>query len=172
MKAANILETIGDTPHVRINRLFADRPQVEVWMKAERANPGGSIKDRIGLSMLDDAERRGLLGPGTTIVEPTSGNTGVALAMAAAVSGYRLVLVMPESMSIERRRLMAAFGAELELTPREDGMKGAIARADELVSQTTARGCRSSSRTRPTRRSTATQRPRRSCATSRTASTS
>ena len=135
VKAANILETIGDTPHIRINRLFADRPQVEVWMKAERANPGGSIKDRIGLSMLDDAERRGLLGPGTTIVEPTSGNTGVALAMAAAVRGYRLILVMPESMSIERRRLMAAYGAELELTPREDGMKGAIARADELVSQ-------------------------------------
>ncbi len=113
MKAANILETIGDTPHIRINRLFADRPQVEVWMKAERANPGGSIKDRIGLSMLDDATRRGLLGPSTTIVEPTSGNTGVALAMAAAVRGYRLILVMPESMSIERRRLMAAFGAEL-----------------------------------------------------------
>jgi cysteine synthase A len=118
VKAANILETIGDTPHVRINRLFADRPQVEVWMKAERANPGGSIKDRIGLSMLDDAERRGLLGPDTTIVEPTSGNTGVALAMAAAVRGYRLILVMPESMSIERRRLMAAFGAELALTTR------------------------------------------------------
>ena len=135
MKAANILETIGDTPHIRINRLFADRPQVEVWMKAERANPGGSIKDRIGLSMLDDAERRGLLEPGTTIVEPTSGNTGVALAMAAAVRGYRLILVMPESMSIERRRLMAAYGAELELTPREDGMKGAIARAGELVSR-------------------------------------
>jgi len=126
VKAANILETIGDTPHIRINRLFADRPQVEVWMKAERANPGGSVKDRIGLSMLDDAERRGVLGPGTTIVEPTSGNTGVALAMGAAVRGYRLILVMPESMSIERRRLMAAFGAELELTRREDGIESSM----------------------------------------------
>jgi cysteine synthase A len=135
VKAANILETIGDTPHIRLNRLFADRPQVEVWMKAERANPGGSIKDRIALSMIEDAERRGLLGPGSTIVEPTSGNTGIGLAMVAAVRGYRLILVMPESMSIERRRLMAAYGAELELTPREGGMKGAIARADELVSQ-------------------------------------
>ncbi|HEX6021337.1 MAG TPA: cysteine synthase A [Solirubrobacter sp.] len=135
MKAANILETIGDTPHIRINRLYADRPQVEVWMKAERANPGGSIKDRIGLSMIDDAERRGVIGPGSTIIEPTSGNTGIGLAMVAAVRGYRLILVMPESMSIERRRLMAAYGAELELTPRELGMKGAIARADELVAQ-------------------------------------
>ncbi|HET6551747.1 MAG TPA: cysteine synthase A [Solirubrobacter sp.] len=135
MKAANILETIGDTPHIRINRLFADRPQVEVWMKAERANPGGSIKDRIALSMVDDAERRGLLGPGNTIVEPTSGNTGIGLAMVAAVRGYRLILVMPESMSIERRRLMAAYGAELELTPREGGMNAAIARAGELVAQ-------------------------------------
>ena len=135
MKAANILETIGDTPHIRINRLFADRPQVEVWMKAERANPGGSIKDRIGLSMIDDAERRGVIGPGSTIIEPTSGNTGIGLAMVAAVRGYRLVLVMPESMSLERRRLMAAYGAELELTPREGGMKGAIARAAELVSR-------------------------------------
>jgi cysteine synthase A len=135
VKAANILETIGDTPHVRINRLFSDRPQIAVWMKAERANPGGSIKDRIGLSMVDDAERRGVLGPGSTIVEPTSGNTGIGLAIVAAVRGYRLVLVMPESMSIERRRLMAAYGAELELTPREGGMKGAIARAHELVAQ-------------------------------------
>jgi cysteine synthase A len=135
VKAANILETIGDTPHIRLNRLFADRPQVEVWMKAERANPGGSIKDRIGLSMINDAERRGVLGPDSTIVEPTSGNTGVALAMAAAVRGYRLILVMPESMSIERRRLMAAHGAEVELTPREGGMKAAIARADELAGQ-------------------------------------
>jgi cysteine synthase A len=135
VKAANILETIGDTPHIRINRLFADRPQVEVWMKAERANPGGSIKDRIALSMVDDAERRGLLGPGSTIVEPTSGNTGIGLAMVAAVRGYRLILVMPESMSIERRRLMAAYGAELELTPREGGMNAAIARAGELVAQ-------------------------------------
>ena len=135
MKAASILETIGDTPHIRINRLFADRPQVEVWMKAERANPGGSIKDRIGLSMIDDAERRGVLGPGSTIVEPTSGNTGIGLAMVAAVRGYRLILVMPESMTMERRRLMAAYGAQLELTPREGGMKAAIARADELVAQ-------------------------------------
>ena len=135
MRATNILETIGDTPHIRINRLFADRPGVEVWMKAERANPGGSIKDRIALSMIEDAERRGLLGPGSTIVEPTSGNTGIGLAMVAAVRGYRLILVMPESMSIERRRLMAAYGAELELTPRAGGMKTAIARADELVSK-------------------------------------
>jgi cysteine synthase A len=135
VKAASILETIGDTPHIRINRLYAERPQVEVWMKAERANPGGSIKDRIGLSMVEDAERRGVLGPGSTIIEPTSGNTGIGLAMVAAVRGYRLILVMPESMSLERRRLMAAYGAQLELTPREGGMKAAIARADELVAQ-------------------------------------
>ena len=135
MKATNILETIGDTPHVRINRLFADRPGVEVWMKAERANPGGSIKDRIALSMADDAERRGILGPDSTIVEPTSGNTGIGLAMVAAVRGYRLILVMPESMSLERRRLMAAYGAEIELTPRAGGMKAAIARAGELVAE-------------------------------------
>jgi cysteine synthase A len=135
VKAADILATVGDTPHIRINRLFADHPQVEVWMKAERANPGGSIKDRIALSMVEDAERRGLLGPGSTIVEPTSGNTGIGLAMVAAVRGYKLILVMPESMSLERRRLMAAYGAELELTPREGGMKGAIARAAELVAR-------------------------------------
>src|SRR3954449_9483495 len=135
VRAASILETIGDTPHIRINRLFAHRAHVEVWMKAERANAGGSIKDRIGLSMIEDAERRGILGPGSTIIEPTSGNTGIGLAMVAAVRGYRLILVMPESMSIERRRLMAAYGAELELTPREGGMKGAIARAGELVSE-------------------------------------
>jgi cysteine synthase A len=134
MRATSILETIGDTPHIRINRLYAER-DVEVWMKAERANPGGSIKDRIGLSMVEDAERRGLLGPDSTIVEPTSGNTGVGLAMVAAVRGYRLILVMPESMTLERRRLMAAYGAQLELTPREGGMKGAIARANELVEQ-------------------------------------
>jgi cysteine synthase A len=133
VKATSILETIGDTPHIRINRLYADRPEVEVWMKAERANPGGSIKDRIGLSMIEDAERQGILGPGSTIIEPTSGNTGIGLAIVAAVRGYRLVLVMPESMSLERRRLMAAYGAELELTPREGGMKGAIARAGELA---------------------------------------
>jgi cysteine synthase A len=134
MKAASILETIGDTPHIRLNRLFD--PRVEVWMKAERANPGGSIKDRIALSMIEDAEQRGALGPDSVIVEPTSGNTGVGLAMVAAVKGYRLILVMPESMSLERRRLMAVYGAELELTPREKGMKGAIARAGELVEQT------------------------------------
>ena len=134
MKAASILDTIGDTPHIRINRLFADR-QVDVWLKAERANPGGSIKDRIGLAMIDDAERRGTLKPGSTIVEPTSGNTGVGLAMVAAVRGYRMILVMPESMSLERRRLMAAYGAQVELTPREGGMNAAIARAGELVEQ-------------------------------------
>jgi cysteine synthase len=134
MRAANILETIGDTPHVRINRLFESR--VEVWMKQERVNPGGSIKDRIGLSMIEDAERRGLLGPRSVIIEPTSGNTGVGLAIVAAVKGYRLVLVMPESMTLERRRLLAVYGAELELTPRELGMKGAIARAEQLVAET------------------------------------
>jgi len=133
MKAASILETIGDTPHIRINRLYD--PRVEVWMKAERANPGGSIKDRIGLSMIEDAERRGVLGPDSVIIEPTSGNTGVGLAMVAAVKGYRLILVMPESMSLERRRLVAVYGAELELTPREKGMKGAIARANELAEE-------------------------------------
>lgn len=135
MKADSILDTIGDTPHIRINRLYAERPGVTVWMKAERANPGGSIKDRIGLSMIDDAEKRGVLSAGSTIVEPTSGNTGIGLAMVAAVRGYPLILVMPESMSLERRRLMAAYGAQLELTPREGGMKAAIARAQELVDQ-------------------------------------
>jgi cysteine synthase A len=134
MKAANILQTIGNTPHVRINRLFPSR--VEVYMKLERANPGGSIKDRIGLSMIEDAEARGLLKKDSVIVEPTSGNTGIGLAMVAAVKGYQLILVMPESMSLERRRLMAAYGAKLELTPRAGGMKGAIARAQELASQT------------------------------------
>ncbi len=133
MKAQSILDTIGETPHIRINRLFD--PRVEVWMKAERANPGGSIKDRIGLAMVEDAERSGVLQPGGVIVEPTSGNTGVGLAMVAAVKGYRLILCMPESMSLERRRLMAAYGAELELTPREKGMKGAIAKATEIVEQ-------------------------------------
>src|SRR5919106_3699369 len=134
MKAANILETIGDTPHIRINRLFGDR--AEVWMKSERANPGGSIKDRIGLSMIEDAERTGKLKPGGTIIEPTSGNTGIGLAMVAAVKGYRLILVMPESMSIERRRLMLAYGAQFDLTPREKGMKGSIARAQEIIAAT------------------------------------
>jgi cysteine synthase len=134
MKAANILQTIGNTPHVRINRLFPSR--VEVYIKLERANPGGSIKDRIGLSMIEDAEQRGILKKDSVIIEPTSGNTGIGLAMVAAVKGYKLVLVMPESMSLERRRLMAAYGATLELTPRAGGMKGAIARAQELVAQT------------------------------------
>ncbi|NVJ02948.1 cysteine synthase A [Myxococcus sp. AM009] len=133
MKVNNILETIGNTPHVRINRLFPSR--VTVHMKLERANPGGSIKDRIALSMIEDAEQRGLLKKDSVIIEPTSGNTGIGLAMVAAVKGYKLVLVMPESMSIERRRLMAAYGATFELTPRAQGMKGAIARANELLSQ-------------------------------------
>ena len=135
MKANNILETIGNTPHVRINRLFADR-KVEVWMKLERANPGGSIKDRIGLSMIEDAEQRGILKSDTIIVEPTSGNTGIALAMVAAVKGYRLILTMPESMSLERRRYLAALGAELVLTPKEKGMPGAIEKAQDLVRDT------------------------------------
>jgi cysteine synthase A len=134
MKAANILQTIGNTPHVRLNRLFPSR--VEVWAKLERANPGGSIKDRIALAMIEDAEARGILTRESVIIEPTSGNTGIGLAMVAAVKGYPLTLVMPESMSIERRRLMAAYGAKLELTPRAQGMKGAIARAQELLAQT------------------------------------
>ena len=134
MKAANILETIGNTPHVRINRLFGDK--AEVWIKQERVNPGGAIKDRIALSMVEEAERSGKLKPGGVIVEPTSGNTGIGLAMVAAVKGYRLILVMPDSMSVERRRLMLAYGAEFELTPREKGMKGSIARAEEIVAST------------------------------------
>jgi cysteine synthase A len=133
MKANNILETIGNTPHVRINRLFPAR--VTVHMKLERANPGGSIKDRIALAMIEDAEKRGILKKDSIIIEPTSGNTGIGLAMVAAVKGYKLVLVMPDSMSIERRRLMSAYGATFELTPRAQGMKGAIARAAELVAQ-------------------------------------
>ena len=134
MKADSILQTIGNTPHVRINHLFG--PGVQVWIKSERSNPGGSIKDRIALAMVEDAECSGALQPGATIVEPTSGNTGVGLAMVAAVKGYKLVLVMPDSMSIERRRLMLAYGASFDLTPREKGMKGAIARAQELVAAT------------------------------------
>ena len=133
MKAATILETIGDTPHIRMNRLFGS---AEVWIKSERANPGGSIKDRIALAMVEDAERSGKLKPGGVIVEPTSGNTGIGLAMVAAVKGYKLILVMPESMSIERRRLMLAYGATFDLTPREKGMKGAIARAQEIIEST------------------------------------
>jgi cysteine synthase A len=131
---SSVLETIGNTPHVRINRLFDSR--VSVWTKLERANPGGSIKDRIGLAMIEDAEARGVLTKDTVIVEPTSGNTGIGLALVAAIKGYRLILVMPESMSIERRKLMLAYGAELDLTPRELGMKGAIARAREIVEET------------------------------------
>ena len=134
MKANNVLETIGRTPHIRINRLFGEG--ANVWVKSERGNPGGSIKDRIALAMVEDAERRGLLQPGGTIIEPTSGNTGVGLAMVAAVKGYKLILVMPDSMSVERRRLMLAYGASFDLTPREKGMKGAIARAEELLAAT------------------------------------
>jgi cysteine synthase A len=134
MKADNILQTIGNTPHVRINRLFGSSHKV--WIKSERSNPGGSIKDRIALSMVEAAEKAGILQPGATIIEPTSGNTGVGLAMVAAVKGYKLILVMPDSMSVERRRLMLAYGASFDLTPREKGMKGSIARAMELVEAT------------------------------------
>lgn len=131
MKALSILETIGNTPHLKINRLFGDT--YEVWYKLERANPGGSIKDRIALSMIEDAENKGILKPGSVIVEPTSGNTGIGLAMVAAVKNYRLILVMPDSFSIERRKIMASFGAEFELTPRENGMQGAVDKANEIV---------------------------------------
>ena len=134
MPFANVLETIGKTPVIRINRLFG--PDAQVWVKSERTNPGGSIKDRIALAMVEDAETSGKLKPGGTIIEPTSGNTGVGLAMVAAVKGYKLILVMPDSMSVERRRLMLAYGATFDLTPREKGMKGAIARAEELAAQT------------------------------------
>ncbi len=134
MKAQTILHTIGNTPHIRVNRLFAATHTV--WIKSERANPGGSIKDRIALAMVEDAERSGRLKPGGTIIEPTSGNTGIGLAMVAAVKGYTLVLVMPDSMSLERRRLMLAYGAKFVLTPREKGMSGAIARAQELAAET------------------------------------
>ena len=134
MRADNVLATIGNTPHIRVQRLFG--AGAHVWIKSERSNPGGSIKDRIALSMVEAAEASGALKPGGTIVEPTSGNTGIGLAMVAAVKGYRLVLVMPDSMSLERRRLMLAYGASFELTPREKGMKGSIARAQELVAAT------------------------------------
>lgn len=134
MKANNILATIGNTPHVRINKLFGDAH--EVWIKLERSNPGASIKDRIALAMIEDAERKGLLNKDSVIIEPTSGNTGIGLALVAAVKGYKIILVMPESMSVERRRLMAIYGAEFVLTPREKGMKGAIEKATELVSAT------------------------------------
>lgn len=133
MKASNILATIGNTPHIRLARLFPDH---EVWVKSERSNPGGSIKDRIALAMVEAAEQSGDLKPGGTIVEPTSGNTGIGLAMVAAVKGYKLILVMPESMSIERRQLMLAYGASFDLTPRELGMKGALARAQEILAET------------------------------------
>jgi cysteine synthase A len=134
MKADNILQTIGNTPHVRINNLFGKGP--EVWIKLEKTNPGASIKDRIALSMIEDAESKGLLKKNSVIIEPTSGNTGIGLALVAAVKGYKIILVMPESMSIERRRLMALYGAEFVLTPREKGMKGAIEKAGELVAAT------------------------------------
>ena len=134
MKAHNVLQTIGNTPHIRIHKLFG--ANANVWVKSERNNPGGSVKDRIALAMVEDAEKSGALKPGGTIIEPTSGNTGVGLAMVAAVKGYKLILVMPDSMSIERRRLMLAYGATFELTPREKGMKGSIARAEELVAST------------------------------------
>lgn len=133
MKADHILATIGNTPHIRINRLYG--PGQNVWIKSERANPGGSIKDRIALAMVEDAERSGKLKPGGTIVEPTSGNTGIGLAIVGAVKGYPVILVMPDSMSVERRRLMLAYGAKFELTPREKGINGSIARAHELVAQ-------------------------------------
>ncbi|MDQ6611080.1 MAG: cysteine synthase A [Gemmatimonadota bacterium] len=134
MRAQSILDTIGNTPHVRINRLYGNTH--EVWLKLERANPGASIKDRIALAMIEDAEQRGLLKAGSVIIEPTSGNTGIGLAIVAAVKGYKLILVMPESMSVERRRILAAYGATVELTPREVGMKGAMARAAELIAAT------------------------------------
>ena len=134
MKAANILATIGNTPHIKVNRLFG--PSANVWIKSERANPGGSIKDRIALAMVEDAEASGKLRPGGTIVEPTSGNTGIGLAMVGAVKKYRVVLVMPDSMSVERRRLILAYGAELVLTPRAEGVKGAIAKAQQIVDST------------------------------------
>ena len=134
MKADNILQTIGNTPHVRINRLFGGTHKV--WIKSERSNPGGSIKDRIALAMVEAAEKSGALKPGATIIEPTSGNTGVGLAMVAAVKGYKLILVMPDSMSVERRRLMLAYGASFDLTPKEEGMTGAIARAQEIKAVT------------------------------------
>jgi cysteine synthase A len=133
MKVNNILETIGNTTHLKINRLFPS--EYEVWIKLERENPGGSIKDRIALSMVEDAEKKGILKPGMVIIEPTSGNTGIGLAMVAAVKEYRLILVMPESMSVERRKIMETYGADFELTPREKGMNGALARANELLEE-------------------------------------
>src|ERR1035437_4313802 len=134
MKVNNILETIGNTPHVKVNHLF--KSNVDVWVKVERFNPGGSIKDRIALAMVEKAEEAGILKKGSIIIEPTSGNTGIGLAMVAAVKGYRIILVMPESMSLERRKIMSAYGAEFVLTPREEGMKGSIERARELQQET------------------------------------
>ncbi len=134
MKAQNILETIGNTPHIRLNKLYP--PEYEVWMKMEKTNPGGSIKDRIALSMVEDAEARGILKEGSVIIEPTSGNTGIGLALVCAVKGYRLILTMPESMSVERRKVLLAYGAELVLTPKERGMKGSIAKAEEISTET------------------------------------
>src|SRR3954465_6788397 len=134
MKVENILATIGNTPHVRVNKLFPSN--IEVWTKLERANPGGSIKDRIALAMVEDAEQKGILRQGSVIIEPTSGNTGIGLALVAAVKGYKLILVMPESMSVERRKLMSAYGAEFELSDRAKGMQGAVDRANELIAAT------------------------------------
>ncbi len=134
MKAQNILETIGNTPHIRLNKLYP--PEYEVWMKMEKTNPGGSIKDRIALSMVEDAEARGILKEGSVIIEPTSGNTGIGLALVCAVKGYRLILTMPESMSVERRKVLLAYGAELVLTPKERGMKGSIVKAEEISAET------------------------------------
>src|SRR6478672_13324884 len=134
MKANAVLDLIGNTPHVRINRLFGD--DHNVWMKLERQNPGASIKDRIALAMIEDAEKKGILNRDSVIIEPTSGNTGIGLAMVAAVKGYKIILVMPESMSVERRRLMLAYGSTFDLTPKEKGMKGCIARAEEIVAST------------------------------------
>jgi cysteine synthase len=148
MKADTILATIGNTPHVRMRRLFGDATQ-QVWIKSERSNPGGSIKDRIALAMVEDAEASGALKPGGTIIEPTSGNTGIGLAMVAAVKGYKLMLVMPDSMSIERRRLMLAYGASFDLTPRAEGMKGAMPGPSPWWPAHPARGCPSSLKTRP-----------------------
>jgi len=166
-KYASILETIGGTPHIRVNRLFGD---AEVWIKSERSNPGGSIKDRIALAMIEAAEQSGKLKPGGTIIEPTSGNTGIGLALVAAVKGYRLILVMPESMSVERRRLMLAYGASFDLTPREKGMKGAIERARwNCKARPPTAGSRSSSRTRPISTSMSAPPPRKSSPISRTA---
>ena len=165
MRVENILQTIGNTPHVRINRLFG--PSASVWVKSERSNPGGSVKDRIALAMVEDAEKSGALQPGGTIIEPTSGNTGIGLALVAAVKGYKLILVMPDSMSIERRRLMLAYGAQFDLTPLEKGMKGAIARAEELKAQTPGSWIPQQFETRPTSTRTCVPRRRKFWPTSR-----